>query len=241
MSGVERPPETPPRGAERRGRSLTTRYLTGDDQCVTPSVSFIVRLLARDERSRAAHRLEDVVLHDAPALRFFCVSERSSRRRRCPSCRAGVRGSAAAGSTALQALLQIAADEALHGAAVRADHLRQEILAHQRLAGVLLLGDHLQQDRARDVFLALLVDDDEIDLVHHQPPDVGERDVAALDRVVEAPVRIFLDDSRLAHVEAPRGSSELRTGRVSSAVHSNPSSRRCPKHGDSVTSDSIAA
>ena len=47
-----------------------------------------------------------------------------------------------------------------------------------------LLGDHLQQDAARDVVLRLLVDDDEVDALEYQGPDIVERDVFALNRVV---------------------------------------------------------
>ena len=68
---------------------------------------------------------------------------------------------------------------------------------------MLLLGDDLQQDAARNVFLGLLVDDDELHLVQHQAADVGQRDVAALNGVIQPAVRIFLDDSRLAHLKVP--------------------------------------
>jgi len=55
----------------------------------------------------------------------------------------------------LDALVEVATDELLQAAAVAADHLREEVTAHERLAGALLLGDHLQQDAARDVLLVL--------------------------------------------------------------------------------------
>src|SRR2546429_2202545 len=45
----------------------------------------------------------------------------------------------------LQALLQVAADHAAHGVTVRADDLREEVAAHERLAVVFLLGDDLQR------------------------------------------------------------------------------------------------
>ncbi len=83
-----------------------------------------------------------------------------------------------------QTLLEVVADHAPGGAPVRADHLREKVAAHERLTVMLLLGDHLQQDAARDVPLALLVDHDKVDALDHQAADVGEGDVAALNRVV---------------------------------------------------------
>src|SRR5262249_56866589 len=65
--------------------------------------------------------------------------------------------------------------------------------------------DHLQQDRTRDVFLALLVDDYKVDALDHQPTDVSQRDVAALNRVVQPPVRILLYSSRFAHTSLTMG------------------------------------
>jgi len=64
---------------------------------------------------------------------------------------------------------------------------------------MLLLGDDLQQDHARDVLLGLLVGHDEVHVVDHQPPDISQRDVTALHRVVETTVGIFLDDPWFAH------------------------------------------
>src|SRR2546429_5824009 len=103
----------------------------------------------------------------------------------------------------LQALLQVAADHAAHGVTVRADDLREEVAAHERLAVVFLLGDDLQQDRARDVSLSLLVDDHEVDALDHQAADVREGDVAAFDRVIQPPVRILLNSARFAHGRIP--------------------------------------
>src|SRR2546429_6032486 len=112
----------------------------------------------------------------------------------------------------LQALLQVAADHAAHGVTVRADDLREEVAAHERLAVVFLLGDDLQQDRARDdlqqdrardVPLGLLVDDHEVDALDHQAADVREGDVPAFDRVVQPPVRILLNSARFTHGRIP--------------------------------------
>ena len=79
----------------------------------------------------------------------------------------------------------------------------QKVATHQRLAGMLLLGDHLQQDAARDVLLTLLVNDHELDAFHDQLPYIRQRDVAALDRVVQPTIRILLDDPRFAHCKPP--------------------------------------
>ena len=79
----------------------------------------------------------------------------------------------------------------------------EEIPAHERLTGMLLLGDHLQQDAARDVLLALLVDHHELDAFNDQFPHISQRDVAALNRVVEPPIRILLDYPRFAHCKPP--------------------------------------
>jgi glutamyl-queuosine tRNA(Asp) synthetase len=57
----------------------------------------------------------------------------------------------------------------------------------------------LQQDGPRDVPLALLVDDHEVNALDHQPADVGQCDVAALNCVVQPPVRILLYGARFAH------------------------------------------
>ena len=71
------------------------------------------------------------------------------------------------------------------------------------IAVVLLLRNHLQQNAAGNVLLRLFVHHHELDLVEHQAADIRQRDVAALDRVVEPPVRILLNDPRFAHDPSP--------------------------------------
>ena len=95
----------------------------------------------------------------------------------------------------VQAFVEIAPDEVLQTAAVAADHLREEIAAHQRFAAAFLFGDDLQQDAARDVLLRLAIEHDEIDALDDQPTDVRERHVAAFGRVVEPAVRVLADDA----------------------------------------------
>jgi hypothetical protein len=58
----------------------------------------------------------------------------------------------------------------------------------------------LQQNVARDVLAAFFVDHDKIDLVMHQTPDVGKRDIPAFLSVVESPIRVFFYGSGFAHV-----------------------------------------
>jgi len=99
----------------------------------------------------------------------------------------------------LQALLEIVGDKAWHGAAVGANQLRQEILAHDGFAMLFLLADDLKQYRSGNVIAALLVDDKKIDLADYQVFDIRQRDVAAFFRVVKAAVRILLNYARCTH------------------------------------------
>ena len=73
-----------------------------------------------------------------------------------------------------------------------------------------LLEDDLQQDRAGQVVAGLGVDDLEFDVLQHHLLDVGERDVAAVGRVVEPAVRVLLDHARgLAHGGLPQARRAL--------------------------------
>src|SRR5476649_1433525 len=82
-----------------------------------------------------------------------------------------------------------------------ADELRQKVLAEHRAISLFLLGDDLQQHRTGDVLLAAFIDDAEVNALEHQPANVVQRDIAALHRIVEPPVRVLLDDANLAHAE----------------------------------------
>jgi len=94
-----------------------------------------------------------------------------------------------------QRQLQIAGQEGLHGIAVEADQLAQELDGQQVLAlAALFLDDDLGEDRARDVLVGLGVIDHEVDVLLHHLRQVLERHVGAGSRVVEPAVRVFLDD-----------------------------------------------
>src|SRR5581483_5415797 len=99
----------------------------------------------------------------------------------------------------LQALLEIAAHEALHRISVEADDLRQQLRREHRLPGFLVLGDDLEQHGAGQVVAGLGVADFELLAVDDELPHFFERDVARNFGVVETPIRIFLDDANLCH------------------------------------------
>ena len=100
-------------------------------------------------------------------------------------------------------LFEMAADQGLCTAAIRANHVHHKFLAQYGFRQVFLFGNHLQQDATSDVGVIFLVDDYLINSVDHQASYIRQRYIPALDRVVEAAVRIFLNHSRIAH-GAPR-------------------------------------
>ena len=57
----------------------------------------------------------------------------------------------------------------------------------------LLVENDLQEDGAGEVLAGLCIDDVKVDALEHHLLDVGQRDVAAVRRVVQAAVRVFLD------------------------------------------------
>src|SRR6185436_16329601 len=75
------------------------------------------------------------------------------------------------------------------------DDLREHVAREHRRARRLLVENDRQQDAAREVLAGLGVLDFEFDLVEDELLHVGERDVGARLRVIEAAVRVFLDDS----------------------------------------------
>ncbi len=99
----------------------------------------------------------------------------------------------------LQAFFQIAAHEALHGIAIEADHLRQQLRGEHGLATVFMLGDDLQQDRSGQILAGLGVADLEFLPVNDQLAHFFQRYVAGDFGVVETPVRVLLDDAGLRH------------------------------------------
>ena len=76
----------------------------------------------------------------------------------------------------------------------------EEFPTHDRLAALFLFADDLQQDSAGDIFAGLLVDDDEIDFLEHQTPDISQGDVTAFLRVVQPAIRVLLE---LSHASLP--------------------------------------
>ena len=112
----------------------------------------------------------------------------------------------------LDALVEVAANEVLQTRAVTADHLRQEIAAHQRFAvGAFLFRDDLQQNTARNVLLRLAIQHDEVDALDDQRPYVGERDVTTLDRVIKSSIGILANHARSLRAFCAAGRSALRT------------------------------
>ena len=127
----------------------------------------------------------------------------------------------------VQGVLQVAGEEPLQGAAVEADDLGQHGGAEQGLAPGFLLQHDLEQDGAGDVRVIGGIDDAQRDAVHHQVAHVGDGDVTADFRVVEATVGVFLDDPGRRHGLVPRVDLRVETGpdresRAGSALNSLP-------------------
>lgn len=72
-----------------------------------------------------------------------------------------------------------------------------------RRAGGFFVENDLQEDGAGEVFARLCVDDFELDVFEYELLDVRERDVTARRRVVQAAIRILLDDAHVAHSRCP--------------------------------------
>src|SRR5690554_1140220 len=99
----------------------------------------------------------------------------------------------------LHRLVQVAAHEALQRVAVEADDLAQQLGREDGRALLLVLGDDLQQHLAREVGAGLGVDHLEFLPVNDQLAHVLDGDVAGDLGVVEAAVRVLLDDAGRAH------------------------------------------
>src|SRR5690606_39767063 len=99
--------------------------------------------------------------------------------------------------------LQVAAHVTLQRIAVEADDLAEQLRGQHRLAVLFLLGDDLQQHLAGEVVAGLGVAHLEVLAVDDQLSHVLDRDVAGDLGVVEATVRIFLDDA-YGHAQNPR-------------------------------------
>src|SRR5690606_6756855 len=117
----------------------------------------------------------------------------------------------------LHRAVQVAAHEALQRVAVEADDLAEQLGREHWLPVLLVLGDDLQQHLPGQVLAALGVADLEVLAVDDQLADVLDGDVARNVGVVEATVRILLDDARLGHgakalTERPCSMAQCSTG-----------------------------
>jgi hypothetical protein len=108
-----------------------------------------------------------------------------------------------------QRLLQMSADRCLHTGPIGADHVEHELLSQYRLGNMFLFRYDLQQDAARDVGVIFLVDDHEVEVLDHESSDIRQRDISTFHGVVETAIRIFLNHSRITHVD-PRLCSVYR-------------------------------
>src|SRR5689334_14334980 len=79
----------------------------------------------------------------------------------------------------LNVLLQIRAHHPLHRVSVETDDLRQHIGGEHRRTGAFFFEDDLQQNAARQILIALGVDDTECNLLEDELLYIGQRDVAA--------------------------------------------------------------
>jgi hypothetical protein len=95
----------------------------------------------------------------------------------------------------LNVLLEIRAHHPLHRVPVETDDLRQHRRREHRQAAALFFKNDLQQNGARQVLVALRIDDLEIFLIQHELLDVRQRDVRTCLGVIQPTVRIFLDES----------------------------------------------
>lgn len=95
----------------------------------------------------------------------------------------------------IEALFEIPGENPLHVAAVKADQLREHIRREQGRPRGFFLNDDLDQDLSGDVFLAVGIDNLELNVLQHHVAHVGHRDVLAGFRVVEPAVGILLDDA----------------------------------------------
>jgi hypothetical protein len=92
----------------------------------------------------------------------------------------------------------------LHGLTIETDELGQHLVAEHGHAAIFLLQDDLQQHAAGDVILRLGVDNLDIHVFEHQLLYVSQSDVGTGRRIVQATVRVLLDDPFFnTHVTLP--------------------------------------
>src|ERR1700739_3246183 len=99
------------------------------------------------------------------------------------------------------ALLEVLRQQLLNRVAVEADDGFEELSAQHRGAELLLARDDLQQDAARQVLAALVVDHLDALTAGDQPPQILERHMTAVVRVVQTPVGVFAYEAFFGHVK----------------------------------------
>jgi hypothetical protein len=97
----------------------------------------------------------------------------------------------------LDVVFQVFAEHALHGVAIKTDHLPEKLGGKNRHAAAFFLQDDLQQDAAGQVIAGLGIHHLEFLEAQHQILDVGQGDVGTGLGVVETPVGVLLDQSSL--------------------------------------------
>ena len=104
------------------------------------------------------------------------------------------------GGECFHALFQIPAHEILQTIAVEANDRLEQCFGENGLAELFLLGDDLQQNQAGDVVARLVFYDPHFLALYDELPDVLQRDMPGLRRVVQASIRVLFDQAlRLAH------------------------------------------
>src|SRR5688500_8077698 len=176
----------------RGGRGRTARP-------VDSGLGVLVRLLLRIECA-AADAAEEALLQVLPHVHVPLGQVVEHRPRRLPEHAVELAAELLLlVEEDLQAALEVATHEALQRIAVETDDLRQQLGGEHRLAAILVLRDDLQQHRAGQVLAGLGVADLELFVLQHQLADLLQSDVAGDLGVVEAAVRVLLDDARRSH------------------------------------------
>jgi len=104
------------------------------------------------------------------------------------------------GNKILQALLQLASHQSGVGFVVAANNLGKESFTQYRRMRLLLLAYNSKEYRSSYIITGLLVDDDKVPITEHKISDICERDVAAFFGVIQASIRVFLDNSSCVHL-----------------------------------------
>ena len=97
----------------------------------------------------------------------------------------------------LDVVLKVFAHHALHGIAIEADHVRQQIAGEHRRAAGLFFENDLKENAPSEVFTGLRIDHLEIFVPEHQLLHVGQRDVRTGASVIQPAIRVFLDQAQL--------------------------------------------